>query len=287
MYDCVVVGAGPAGLTASLYLARGGYNVICVGEEPGGTLNKIALLENYPGIHPYNTISGQELANNMIEQCSKFGTQFEFFKSVKKITQNSDECHYTLELNDESKLTCKSIICCVGTTPNVLNIPGENECLDKISFCATCDAPFYKNKIVAVIGGGNSAMEFASSLSIYCKKVFVIHRRNSFRAEAAMIDKVKSCKNVTFLMETIVESLYKNNNKKVQLNLVNKNESTLEVDGIFYAIGFKENLVDISNVHNINGIFYAGDCSNKHKQVITACGDGCNAALDCIKYLNL
>ena len=80
---------------------------------------------------------------------------------------------------------------------------------------------------------------------------------------------------------------YKNNNKKVQLNLVNKNESTLEVDGIFYAIGFKENLVDISNVKNTKGIFYAGDCSNKHKQVITACGDGCNAALDCIKYLNL
>ena len=191
----------------------------------------------------------------------------------------------TFELNDESKLTCKSIICCVGTTPNVLNIPEENECLDKISFCATCDAPFYKNKIVAVIGGGNSAMEFASSLSIYCKKVFVIHRRNSFRAEAAMINKVKSCKNVTFLMETIVESLYKNNNKKVQLNLVNKNESKLEVDGIFYAIGHRQNLIDISDVHNVNGIFYAGDCISNHKQVITACGDGCKAALDCINFL--
>lgn len=94
MYDCVVIGAGHAGLTASLYLARGGYNVICVGEEPDGILNKIAVLKNYPGIHPYNTITSQELANNIIEQCSKFETQFEFFKSVKKITQNSDEYSY-------------------------------------------------------------------------------------------------------------------------------------------------------------------------------------------------
>ena len=279
--DCIVIGAGPAGLTASLYLARGGYKVICIGKEPGGTLNNIATLENYPGII---SINGSDLANSMIEQCTNFGVQFEFFKSVKKITQNSDEFHYTLELNDGSSLISKSIICCIGTTPNVLNIPGEEECLNKISFCATCDAPFYKNKIVAIIGGGNSAMEFASSLSKYCKQIYIIHRRDKFRAESAMINKVKSCKNVTFLMETNVDSLH-NNSKKVQLNLINKNESKLEVDGIFYAIGHKQNLIDISDVHNVNGIFYAGDCVSNHKQVITACGDGCKAALDCINFL--
>ena len=279
--DCIVIGAGPAGLTASLYLARGGYKVICIGKEPGGTLNNIATLENYPGII---SINGSDLANSMIEQCTNFGVQFEFFKSVKKITQNSDEFHYTLELNDGSSLISKSIICCIGTTPNVLNIPGEEECLNKISFCATCDAPFYKNKIVAIIGGGNSAMEFASSLSKYCKQIYIIHRRDKFRAEAAMINKVKSLNNIKFLMETSVKSLKKINDK-IELNL--SDSSTLEVNGIFYALGFSKNELNISNINDKSGIFFAGDYSNKHHQVITACGSGCDAALDCIEYLSL
>ena len=279
--DCIVIGAGPAGLTASLYLARGGYKVICIGKEPGGTLNNITTLENYPGII---SINGSDLANSMIEQCTNFGVQFEFFKSVKKITQNSDEFHYTLELNDGSSLISKSIICCIGTTPNVLNIPGEEECLNKISFCATCDAPFYTNKNVAIIGGGNTAMDFAISLSKYCKQIYIIHRRDKFRAEAAMINKVKSLNNIKFLMETSVKSLKKINDK-IELNL--SDSSTLEVNGIFYALGFSKNELNISNINDKSGIFFAGDYSNKHHQVITACGSGCDAALDCIEYLSL
>ena len=280
--DCVVIGAGPAGLTASLYLARDGYSVICVGEEPGGTLNKISILENYPGFSPEYILSGSELANNMIGQCTKFGVQFEFFKLATKITAKSNQLTYIVKLSDNSELIGKSIIICTGTIPNVLNIPGEKEYLNDISFCATCDAPFYKDKEVAVIGGGNSAMDFTVSLSKYCKQIYMIHRRNSFKAESTMIEKVKSLKNVTFLMETSVTSIAKNDNK-FHLNFNTK--KCLQVDGLFYAIGFKENLVDISNVKNTKGIFFAGDCSNKHKQVITACGDGCNAALECIKYL--
>ena len=192
--DCIVIGTGPAGLTASLYLARGGYKVICIGKEPGGTLNNITTLENYPGII---SINGSDLANNMIEQCTNFGVQFEFFNSVKSISKSDNENYFVITLNDDNVLTSKTIIICSGLLPNTLNIHGEEECLNKISFCATCDAPFYKNKIVAIIGGGNSAMEFASSLSKYCKQIYIIHRRDKFRAESAMINKVKSCKNVS------------------------------------------------------------------------------------------
>lgn len=279
--DCIVIGAGPAGLTASLYLARGGYKVICIGKEPGGTLNNITTLENYPGII---SINGSDLANNMIEQCTNFGVQFEFFNSVKSISKTDNENYFMITLNDNNVLTSKTIIICSGLLPNTLNIPGEEECLNKISFCATCDAPFYTNKNVAIIGGGNTAMDFAISLSKYCKQIYIIHRRDKFRAEAAMINKVKSLNNIKFLMETSVNSLEKNDDK-IELNL--SDSSTLEVNGIFYALGFSKNELNISNINDKSGIFFAGDYSNKHHQVITACGSGCDAALDCIEYLSL
>lgn len=279
--DCIVIGTGPAGLTASLYLARGGYKVICIGKEPGGTLNNITTLENYPGII---SINGSDLANNMIDQCTNFGVQFEFFNSVKSISKNDNKNYFMITLNDNNVLTSKTIIICSGLLPNTLNIPGEEECLNKISFCATCDAPFYTNKDVAIIGGGNTAMDFAISLSKYCKQIYIIHRRDKFRAEAAMINKVKSLNNIKFLMETSVNSLEKNDNK-IKLNF--NNLSTLEVNGIFYALGFSKNELNISNINDKSGIFFAGDYSNKHHQVITACGSGCDAALDCIEYLSL
>ena len=279
--DCIVIGAGPAGLTASLYLARGGYKVICIGKEPGGTLNNITTLENYPGII---SINGSDLANNMIEQCTNFGVQCEFFNSVKSISKSDNENYFVITLNDDNVLTSKTIIICSGLLPNTLNIPGEEECLNKISFCATCDAPFYTNKNVAIIGGGNTAMDFAISLSKYCKQIYIIHRRDKFRAEAAMINKVKSLNNIKFLMETSVKSLKKINDK-IELNL--SDSSTLEVNGIFYALGFSKNELNISNINDKSGIFFAGDYSNKHHQVITACGSGCDAALDCIEYLSL
>lgn len=279
--DCIVIGTGPAGLTASLYLARGGYKVICIGKEPGGTLNNITTLENYPGII---SINGSDLANNMIEQCTNFGVQFEFFNSVKSISKTDNENYFMITLNDNNVLTSKTIIICSGLLPNTLNIPGEEECLNKISFCATCDAPFYTNKNVAIIGGGNTAMDFAISLSKYCKQIYIIHRRDKFRAEAAMINKVKNLNNIKFLMETSVKSLKKINDK-IELNL--SDSSTLEVNGIFYALGFSKNELNISNINDKSGIFFAGDYSNKHHQVITACGSGCDAALDCIEYLSL
>lgn len=279
--DCIVIGTGPAGLTASLYLARGGYKVICIGKEPGGTLNNITALENYPGII---SINGSDLANNMIEQCTNFGVQFEFFNSVKSISKSDNENYFVITLNDDNVLTSKTIIICSGLLPNTLNIPGEEECLNKISFCATCDAPFYTNKNVAIIGGGNTAMDFAISLSKYCKQIYIIHRRDKFRAEAAMINKVKSLNNIKFLMETSVKSLKKINDK-IELNL--SDSSTLEVNGIFYALGFSKNELNISDINDKSGIFFAGDYSNKHHQVITACGSGCDAALDCIEYLSL
>ena len=277
MYDCIIAGAGPGGITAAIYLKRAGYNIKLIsGGEFGGNLTKISCIENYPGII---SLTGQELANNMLNQCNSLNIDIDYFNSIKEIQNN------TAILSDNTTLEAKSFIIAIGSIPNKLNIKTEQEALNKnfIKFCAVCDGPFYKNKHVAVLGGGNSAMDFALALSKYCDSVTIIHRRNIFRAAEIMQNKVKELKNIFYDMNSIIEN-YEFENNKIKINYLKSNiKCSKSFDALFYALGYTTNKI---NTYNTKNIKFIGDCiDTKYRQVITACGDGCKAALDIMEVL--
>ena len=291
-FDCdvIVIGSGPAGLTASMYLVRAGFSVINIsGDEPGGNLSKIRLIENYPGVV---SCSGDELFKTMYKQCSDIGVKFYDFFNAEKC-EKKNNIFYTYLDNDEI-LKSRAVIFAVGGKHRVLGLNNETEYFGNgISFCATCDGPLYENKDVVIIGGGNTAMDFAISLSNICKSVRIIHRRDSFRASADMIKMAKKCNNVSFLKGYNVKELkYIKEGDYFELHVENKNENKelgntiVCTEGIFYALGFENNSIPYSYDNNSDGYFSCGDMNtNNYMQVITAAADGCKKAIDCQSYL--
>ena len=291
-FDCdvIVIGSGPAGLTASMYLVRAGFSVINIsGDEPGGNLSKIRLIENYPGVV---SCSGDELFKTMYKQCSDIGVKFYDFFNVEKC-EKKNNIFYTYLDNDEI-LKSRAVIFAVGGKHRVLGLNNETEYFGNgISFCATCDGPLYENKDVVIIGGGNTAMDFAISLSNICKSVRIIHRRDSFRASADMIRMAEKCNNVSFLKGYNVKELkYIKEGDYFELHVENKNENKelgntiVCTEGIFYALGFENNSIPYSYDNNSDGYFSCGDMNtNNYMQVVTAAADGCKKAIDCQSYL--
>lgn len=291
-FDCdvIVIGSGPAGLTASMYLVRAGFSVINIsGDEPGGNLSKIRLIENYPGVV---SCSGDELFKTMYKQCSDIGVKFYDFFNAEKC-EKKNNIFYTYLDNDEI-LKSRAVIFAVGGKHRVLGLNNETEYFGNgISFCATCDGPLYENKDVVIIGGGNTAMDFAISLSNICKSVRIIHRRDSFRASADMIKMAEKCNNVSFLKGYNVKELkYIKEGDYFELHVENKNENKelgntiVCTEGIFYALGFENNSIPYSYDNNSDGYFSCGDMNtNNYMQVITAAADGCKKAIDCQSYL--
>lgn len=291
-FDCdvIVIGSGPAGLTASMYLVRAGFSVINIsGDEPGGNLSKIRLIENYPGVV---SCSGDELFKTMYKQCSDIGVKFYDFFNAEKC-EKKNNIFYTYLDNDEI-LKSRADIFAVGGKHRVLGLNNETEYFGNgISFCATCDGPLYENKDVVIIGGGNTAMDFAISLSNICKSVRIIHRRDSFRASADMIRMAEKCNNVSFLKGYNVKELkYIKEGDYFELHVENKNENKelgntiVCTEGIFYALGFENNSIPYSYDNNSDGYFSCGDMNtNNYMQVITAAADGCKKAIDCQSYL--
>ena len=291
-FDCdvIVIGSGPAGLTASMYLVRAGFSVINIsGDEPGGNLSKIRLIENYPGVV---SCSGDELFKTMYKQCSDIGVKFYDFFNAEKC-EKKNNIFYTYLDNDEI-LKSRAVIFAVGGKHRVLGLNNETEYFGNgISFCATCDGPLYENKDVVIIGGGNTAMDFAISLSNICKSVRIIHRRDSFRASADMIRMAEKCNNVSFLKGYNVKELkYIKEGDYFELHVENKNENKelgntiVCTEGIFYALGFENNSIPYSYDNNSDGYFSCGDMNtNNYMQVITAAADGCKKAIDCQSYL--
>ena len=293
MYDIIIIGAGPAGMTAALYGARANKKVLVLEAlNYGGEILNTLNIENYP---VEETISGFDFANKLYNQITKLGVEV---KLEKVISINKEKEVKT----NESTYTGKTIIIATGLNNRKLNLPNEEELTGKgISYCATCDGAFFKGKDVAVVGGGNTALEDALYLSDICNKVYLIHRRNEFRADAVTIDKVLNKDNIKVLYDTIITKI--NGNTNLESIEVNNNE-ILNVEGLFIAIGKVPSLDYLNNIietnesgyiksnelchTNIEGIFVAGDIREKSlRQLVTATSDGAIAATEAIKYINI
>ncbi len=300
--EVVIIGSGPAGLTAAIYNARARLNPLVVaGVEYGGQLMGTTDVENFPGFP--EGIMGPQLMMNMLNQAKNHGAEI-LYKYVTKVDFSGDVKKLTV---DGQEVQARSVILAVGSSPRLLDIPGEKEYWGKgVSSCATCDGAFYRDKIVAVIGGGDSAMEEANFLTKFASKVYLIHRRDEFRASKAMQEKVFANEKIEVLWNTKVDEV-KGDDKLVNsleiTDTVKGESKNLEVNGMFLAIGHIPNsdflddqvsrddrgFVDVVSGHtntNIPGVFVAGDVHDHHyQQAITAAGMGCMAALDVEKYL--
>lgn len=299
MYDVVIIGAGPAGLSAGIYASRGGLDALILeSQSVGGQASTAYDIQNYPGIR---SIGGFDLCYAMMEQCSSFGTQFAFDKIVS-IEAYGDVKKIALESGET--IECKNIIIATGCTPRKLGIENENDFIGKgISYCATCDGAFFKGKTVAVIGGGNTAVEDALYLEKLASKVYLVHRRDKLRADKILCDRVQNS-TITPIWNSVVHSL-NGEDKIAQLTLKDTKTNTLtplSVDGVFVAIGHNPNTQTFDfvqkdengyiptdeNMHtNARGVYAVGDVRQKSlRQVVTACADGAIAADDIIKKQN-
>ena len=293
MYDIIIVGAGPAGMTAGIYARRAKKNVLVLEAlNYGGQIINTLSIENYPGM-PY--VSGFDFATSLYNQAKELGVKFKFEK-VLKIKDGSIKKVITSKDTYEGK----TIILATGCENRKLGVAREDEFLGKgISYCATCDGNFFKGKEVAVIGGGNSALDDADYLSDIASKVYLIHRGDKFNGEEAILDSLKKKKNVEFILNSKVTELI--GDKKLEKIVLN-DKSDLDVDGVFVAVGkIPENenfrkLIDLDdkgyikaseNCHtNVPGVFVAGDARvKKLRQLVTAASDGAMAATEAIKYM--
>ena len=300
MYDTIIIGAGPAGLAAGIYCGRKKLKTAILTLDIGGQGNLTSHIENYPGALPQ---SGMELMDKFKVQVDKFGAEFIFgkVKEIKKI-----ETNFEVNLANGEQYKAKTIILTYGKVPRTLGVPGEEEFFGRgVSTCATCDGPLFKDKTVAVIGGGNSAVEAALDLTSYAKKVYLIHRRQGFRADEVTVEKVKNHPKVELVLDSIpIEVKGDKFVKQVIVeNTLTKEKKELEIDGLFLEIGYivdstmvkdcvkinEKNEIMVNSVGETScpGIFAAGDVTNTpFKQAIVAAGEGAKAALQTYSYLS-
>ena len=295
MYDIIIVGAGPAGMTAALYARRAGKKVLLLEAKTyGGQILNANLVENYPGIPK---ISGADYATNLYKQIKELDTEIKI-ETVTRIQEDKTV------VTTEATYKAKAIILATGAENRKLNIDKETDFVGKgVSYCATCDGNFFKNKTVAVVGGGNTALEDAIYLSSIVKKIYLIHRREQFRAEAAYIKELKTKTNVELLLNANVKTICGEDYLESIIVEDNKgNSQTINIDGLFIAVGqtprneIFSNLIELDKygyiisedgVHtNIKGIYVAGDARVKQlRQLTTAVSDGSIAATMAIKEM--
>lgn len=303
LYDSVIIGSGASGLTAAIYLSRASLkNIVINGNEPGGQLTTTTEVENFPGFP--KGIMGPELMNNILEQAKNFGTEF-LQTNVTKI--EFENRPFKIHLENKTLIEAKTIIISTGASAKYLGIENEIEYIGRgVSACATCDGFFFRGKEIAVIGGGDTAMEEATFLTKFASKVTIIHRRNELRASQFMQDKAKSNPKIEWKLNYTPKKILAD--KKVNgielINNVTNEIETLNVDGIFVAIGRNPNTTFLNNqveldAHgyittygktsktSIPGVFAAGDVQdNKYQQAIIAAGSGAIAALDVEEFLS-
>jgi thioredoxin reductase (NADPH) len=299
-YELAIIGAGPAGFTAAIYAVRAGIKTVVIEKGIGGGLANVSpKIDNYPG---FESISGMDLMEKMKQHASKY-TEIYFGEEVKKIEKIEDK--FKIITNKKTYKT-KAVILCMGTEYRKLNAPGEKELAGKgVSYCATCDGYFFKDKKVAVIGGGNSALIEALFLKqVGCEEVFLIHRRNQLRAEKAYEDEAIQ-KGVKIIYNTHVENIH--GNQKVEFlgvhDVITEKKSKISVDGVFISIGEEPQnklakelgckldekgfiIIDKEGRTNVKGIYAAGDVTGGLRQVVTACAKGAIAALSSTEVLD-
>ncbi len=301
MHNVVIIGSGCAGLTAAIYAARANLKPLVLdGHEPGGQLSLTTHVENYPGFP--DGIMGPELIENMRKQAQKFGAEF---KAGAVTEVDVTRRPFRITAGKDSYET-QALIVAAGASARLLGLKGEKELIGHgVSTCATCDGYFFRGKPIAVVGGGDSAMEESNFLSRYASKVHLIHRRNEFRASKIMIDRAKANQKIEFVTPFVVEEILAPNGSVEGARLRNvetKETRILDLHGIFVTIGhdpnstvFKGKLEMDSNGYllakhgsltNIPGVFVAGDVQDhRYRQAVTAAGSGCMAAMDAEKFL--
>ncbi len=298
--NTVIIGSGPAGLTAAIYASRAELKpVVIAGLNPGGQLMQTTEIENYPGFE--NGIMGPELMQTMIKQAEKFGS-----KVMYEIVESADLQQQPFKIKtDKAEYLTKTVIIAMGADANWLNLPNEQRLRGKgVSACATCDGFFFKNKEVAVIGGGDAAMEEANYLTKFANKVTVIHRSDEFRASKIMLARAQSNPKISFVTNSsVIDVLGTDHVEGVKLKDTKTGaETDFKTDGLFLAIGHTPNtkilggqidldekkyvVVKNNTRTNIEGVFVAGDISDpRYRQAVSAAGVGAMAALDVEKYL--
>ena len=302
MYDILIIGAGPAGMTAAIYGQRGGKKTIVFDKlSYGGQVINTSEVANYPGMP---NMTGLDFADKTYNQMKELGAEMSY-EEISEI-RDADKPIKTVVTSSGKEYECKTIIIATGSSPRPLGVENEDRFKGAgISYCATCDGAFFRNKTVAVCGGGNTALEDAEVLSDIAKKVYLVHRRDEFRADATNVKRVKTKKNVELVLDSVVTAI--NGERFIQgIEVENKktgDKIELKIDGLFVAIGqMPENDIfrDIVTLNKAgyveagedcltgtDGIFAAGDCrAKKVRQITTAVSDGAIAALAAIEHIN-
>ncbi len=306
--DCAIIGGGPAGLTAGLYATRGGLDNVTMFEKgmPGGQITQSSEIENYPGVT--GEITGMDLMIPWPAQCQKFGLVHAMV-NVTRVTKSGDL--FTIHKEDGTTTDAHSVIIGTGSSPRRAGFKGEDELFGKgVSTCATCDGFFYKGKEVAVVGGGDTALEEALYLAKICSKVYLVHRRDAFRSAPNTVNRIKNTPNIELVLNSVPEEVYGDATGVTGLKVKNKEGKIrdIKVPGVFTFVGNDVNnetliqedgtflcemnnqgqvMVDLGMRTSVPGLFATGDMRvEAPKQVVSAAGDGAVAALSAISYVD-
>jgi thioredoxin reductase (NADPH) len=303
MHNVVILGSGCAGSTAAIYTARASLQPLVIeGQEPGGQLSLTTEVENFPGF--IEGIQGPQLVENIKQQAIRFGAEF---RAGRVSRVDLSKRPFSLTLEDGMEITARTLIVATGASARWMNLPNEQKLIGHgVSSCATCDGFFYRDKLIMVIGGGDSAMEEANFLSRFGREVVIVHRRDTFRASKIMLDRARNNPKIKFITNTVVEDVYdveKGHVTGVKLrNVVTGETYVRDVDGYFVAVGHIPNtqpfvgqldldaegyLISHGGARtNVQGVFHAGDVQDRtYRQAITAAGAGCMAALEAERLL--
>lgn len=307
-HKLIIIGSGPAGLTAALYAGRANLSpVVYEGNQPGGQLMITTDVENYPGFE--TGVMGPEMMQIFRRQAQRFGSEsrYEFISSVDFSSRP-----FKLESDRGTKLSADAVIVATGATAKLLGLPSEEKYMGYgVSACATCDGFFFRDQEVIIVGGGDTAMEEATYLTRFCKKVTIVHRRDEFRASKIMVDRALANEKIEVIWDTVIEEILgvddpvkRVTGVKLQ-NLRTGEESEMPIDGVFVAIGHRPNtdiftgILDMdengylivapgTTYTNIEGVFAAGDVQDHvYRQAVTAAGSGCMGAIDAERWLEV